>query len=355
VRLAYLLQIEKRFFYVVTVINLLPINLIESHTLFIMIIKSVPQVCVVLLNYEGSGDTIACLDSLRKASYKNFRIVVVDNASTDHSVASLNEYFYKNSPSNFSCHETIDNAMRSESLPLKYTLIQSQVNGGYGAGNNIGIKYALKGNDTDYILIINNDTIVEHDFIEPMVQLCEDDKTIGIASGKIYYHDRPDVIWFNGGRYHPCTAKVEHVNFGEKDTGQKTLEKNTFITGCLWLIPRKTIQSVGLINEDYFMYIEDLEYCRRVLSKGFSLQVSELSKIYHKVGSSTGGRFSDFSVYWRVRNMNLFIREHVSSFFYRAFSLLMFNVKMFVNICLEGDFYLIKAQIRAIRDVCYVA
>jgi len=323
-------------FYVVIVTNLIPINLTESHTLFIMIINSVPQVCVVLLNYEGSIDTIACLDSLRKSSYKNLRIVVVDNASTDHSVAALNNYFYKNSSSNFYCYETVDCAMGSDSISRKYTLIQSQVNGGYGAGNNIGIKYALKHNDTDYILIINNDTIVQHDFLEPMVQLCEDDKTIGIASGKIYFEDRPDVIWFNGGKYNPCTAKVEHVNFGEKETGQKTLEQNTFITGCLWLIPRKTIESVGLINEDYFMYIEDLEYCRRVLSKGFSLQVSELSKIYHKVGSSTGGRFSDFSVYWRVRNMNLFIREHVGSIFYKVFSLLLFNVKMFVNICLEG-------------------
>ena len=309
-----------------------------------------PNVNIILLNYHGAEDTIACLESLNCITYMNYYVIIIDNASIDNSVNFLSQFLHKYKPDDFYYYGSVDAAMSDERSQLKYTLIQSSVNGGYGAGNNIGINYALKNEDTDYVLIINNDTIVSPGFLEPMVEVCEEDKNIGIASGKIYHHDRPDIIWFNGGKFHSCTSKIEHINFGEKESGQNTPVKNTFITGCLWLLPRKTIQKVGLINEEYFMYVEDLEYCQRILKHGLILHVSESCKIYHKVGSSTGGRFSKFSVYWRVRNMNIFISDKNSASFCKVASLFIFNLKTFVNLLLSREFSLIKTQLRAIKD-----
>jgi GT2 family glycosyltransferase len=152
------------------------------------------------------------------------------------------------------------------------------------------------------VLALNNDTVVDSGFLEPLVQMCEDDDRIGIATGKIYFYDRPDVLWFNGGKYHPYTAKVEHINFNEIDIGQQPPTENNFISGCMWLIPKQIFETVGYINEDYFMYVEDLEYCQRVLEQGYTLNVCEKCKLWHKVGSASGGYLSEFSVYWTARN-----------------------------------------------------
>ena len=191
---------------------------------------------------------------------------------------------------------------------IKISLIQSGFNGGYGHGNNIGIKYALN-QGADYILVLNNDTIVKPNFLEPMVQMCGKDENIGIASGKIYFYDRPDTIWFNGGRLSPYTAKTEHFNFNEKDVGQIPMQPITFISGCMWLIPKKVFEDVGFINEEYFMYVEDLEYCTRVLNAGYKLQVVTEGNVYHKVGSSSGDRWSVFFAYWVSRNKMKFIKD----------------------------------------------
>lgn len=266
-----------------------------------------PKVFIIVLNYEGAEDTVTCLDSLLEISYQNYHVVVVDNGSSDASLEAIYHYLSQKKTDEFSFYSSPEEAMHSSESSRKYTLIQSGVNGGYGCGNNIGVNFSLKFCDTDYVLIINNDTIVDPGFLEPLVEVCEEDNKIGIASGRIYFHDRPDTIWFNGGAFNPYTAKVVHLNYGEEDTGQDTQNMNTFITGCLWLLPTQVIKEVGGINEDYFMYIEDLEYCQRVLNHGFKLCVSDKSKIWHKVGSASGGELSRLSTYYSSRNMFTYI------------------------------------------------
>lgn len=268
--------------------------------------NSKPSVFIILLNYNGAKDTIACLQSLQKITYPKSNIVIVDNDSPDRSMEVIGHYLSSECVDHV-IYNRPDKAMEyAGKLPF-VTFIQSGRNGGYGYGNNIGIKYALAHN-ADYVLVINNDTVVDPGFLEPLVAMCEADATIGIASAKIYFHDRPDVIWFNGGRFHPYTAKIEHVNFNDKDVGQKPPEENTFISGCLWLVPRKVFETIGFINEEYFMYVEDLEYCQRVLNQGYLLRVCEKSHVFHKVGSSSG-HWSPFFAYWMARNKMKFISE----------------------------------------------
>jgi GT2 family glycosyltransferase len=271
-----------------------------------------PKVSIILLNYNGAEDTIACLQSLQKISYGNYNIVIVDNASPDGSMEKIKHYL-QSQPLEYTVYSFPEEAMQSPKPQLKFMLLQTGHNGGYGYGNNIGIKYALQ-HGADYVLVLNNDTVVDPGFLKPMVQMCEDDESIGIVSGKIYFYDRPNVFWFNGGKFYPWTAKVEHIYFNEKDTGQRPPEENTFISGCMMLIPQKVFETVGFINEEYFMYVEDLEYCHRVLRQGFTLKVCEKSHVWHKVGGAGGGKFSTFSVYMMAKNLVIFIKLNFNIF-----------------------------------------
>ena len=270
------------------------------------------HVTIIILNYNGFKDTIACIDNLLNITFLNYRIVVVDNCSPDSSVKRICRYLQISSP-DFLYVNSPEKAMLYQDKVPQVVVIQTGFNGGYGYGNNIGIKFALKLN-TDYMLILNNDTIVEQDFLEPLITFCEKNNDIGVASGKIYYYNNKDTYWFNGGKFNKYTAKITHINYNEKDIGQETPKINTFITGCFWFIPKRVIESVGLINENYFMYLEDLEYCQRVIEKGFRLAVCQESKIYHKVSSSTGGHLSPFSVYWSAKNKYKYIKSSLNFF-----------------------------------------
>lgn len=247
---------------------------------------------IVILNYNNSKDTIACLKSIENISYKNYKVIVVDNDSTNTEMSELNLYI-NNVKHIYNCE-----------------LIESGFNGGYGYGNNIGIMYALE-NKADYILVLNNDTIVDPNFLEPMVDCCELDEKIGICSGQIFYADQPDVFWFNGGTYNRCTGRVIHKDIGKTNKRQLPEENTTFISGCMWLVPIKIFKDVGVINEKYFMYVEDLEFTQRVLEKGYRLKVVENSRIYHSVGGSSGGEMSAFTIYWMTKNWLLFMKKHM--------------------------------------------
>jgi len=306
-----------------------------------------PKVSIILLNYNGYEDSISCLQSLQKISYINYDVIIVDNASLDISMDKILAYMQENDIE-YVFYDTPENAM-SKSLNAKVSLIQSCFNGGYGYGNNIGIKYALM-HGADYVLILNNDTVVDHEFLEPMVQVCEDDLSIGIASGKIYFHDKPDTIWFNGGGYNQYTGKVEHFNFKEKDIGQVPKAPITFITGCMWLIPSKVFKTIGFINEEYFMYTEDLEYCQRLIQGGYTLKVIENGAVYHKVGSCTGGQYSSFSVFWRTRNMNKLIVSN-KCFFRRFSAFLVFNLKTIMQLVKAKKLTMLKYYFKAIFSV----
>lgn len=312
-----------------------------------MAYESLPKISIVLLNYNGADDTINCLDSLNKISYKNYNIIIVDNVSTDDSVARIEDYLLSLESKKKTVVSRGVSAGVNEILPA-YLFLHSNYNGGYGHGNNVGIKHAIN-TGADYVLIINNDTIVDPDFLEPMVKLCEEDESIGIASAKIYYLDKPDTLWFNGGSYHPCTGRVKHFNWGEKDVGQQPLSEVTFITGCLWLIPKKIFKDVGFINEKYFMYVEDLEYCQRVLQSGYSLRVTMNSRIYHKVGSGSGGETTYFSSYWTTRNKLFFMKDNTR---FICMPLFVFNnvIRFTLKWSLTGNYKLIKAQLMGIID-----
>ena len=305
------------------------------------------KVFIVILNYNSWQDTIECLHSLINVNYQNYNIVIVDNDSTDASIKKIKQYMIEKKVGHI-FFKSPEESMSYKNNISFVSLIQSSYNGGYGYGNNIGVKYALS-NEADYVLILNNDTIVDPNFLKPMVNICENDKKVGIVAGKILFYDRQDIIWFNGGKFSPYTGKVKHCNFKEKDIGQTPPEHITFMTGCMMLISRKTIENVGFLNEEYFMYVEDLEFSQRVIKYGYRLAVTQNSRIWHKIGNSSGGQLSCFSFYFRTRNKIKFIRDYVN-FAFKPVAYFYTIIIDFLRLIKIRRFDLIKSHIKGIKD-----
>jgi predicted glycosyltransferase len=243
-------------------------------------------VSVVLVNYNGMADTEECVKSLIQCDYSNLHIIIVDNDSkTDR--AEYNDIINKDV-----CE-----------------IIYMENNIGFAGANNVGIKRAEEIG-SEYVLILNNDTIVEKDFLIPLINVCEDDKNIGIVTGKIYYYDERDYLWFGGGYYDNklCECKIDGI--GQKDNLKFSQKKMIpYATACLWLIPMNVLKAVGYMSEDYFLYYEDADYCERVKAKGYKIWYVPESKIYHKESRSTKKGSNSYK-YYNIRNYLMFIRKY---------------------------------------------
>lgn len=245
-----------------------------------------PLVFIILVNYNGEADTIECVQSLKGILYENYRIVLVDNGSTEPISAAGKSFFEKN------CH-----------------VIYSDRNGGFAGGNNLGIQYAVK-EGADLVLLLNNDTTVEPDFLNVLIEQYEKNKEAGALGGLInYYHDR-DMIWYGGGYFGTDDGWGHHERHGEiSSTGTGIVREVTFITGCLMLIPVRTIEKIGLLDECFFLYLEDTDYCCRISQAGMKMLYCDDARIYHKVYGSTS-KINDIRLYYFFRNIPIIIKRY---------------------------------------------
>ena len=247
------------------------------------------KTAIILLNYNGADDTIECIESIKKSIYKNYEIIVVDNCSTDESVSVLEEYRQK----------------------TPFIFLQSESNNGFSAGNNIGIVKAQEQN-FDYIMLLNNDTLVTPDFLQELLNAYERVDKGSVLSGTIMYAYEREKIWYAGGSYSEWTAKARHLRMNETvDAIPTEIEEVNFISGCEVLIPIGDIKKVGLMDEDYFLYTEDLDYSIRIKKAGIKMYYVPKSVIYHKVSSSTN-KISKMVSYYSVRNKRILIKKHFS-------------------------------------------
>lgn len=236
------------------------------------------KVAIILVNYNGEEYIKDCIDSIKAIDYDDYKIIVVDNNSTDDSLNYLRK------------------------LTDEIILIESKENGGFSFGNNLGIQYALK-DGFEYFLLLNNDTLVKKDFLTRMLESFKRYPNVGAVGAKIMYYPDKNRIWFGGGNVNWKRFKVVHNHIKELDIGQcnKEVEIN-FMTGCSLLINKSVIEKVGLLDEEYFMYCEDLDFCFRILENNFKIIFNPEAIIYHKVSMSSGGEDSPFSLYWKTKN-----------------------------------------------------
>lgn len=244
------------------------------------------DVYIVLLNYNSAEDTIECIKSICKNELSlNFKIIVVDNNSTDESVTKLRK---------------MNNII----------LIESQENSGFAKGNNLGIKYALERN-AKFIWLLNNDTIIEKENILNQINAFKIDEKIGVIGSRIMYYSNRDLINYCGGRFNWLKGITVHERY--KKRFNKNIPKfffTDFVTGCSMMIKREVFENVGLLPEDYFMYFEDADFCIKISEAGYKMGVCTDSVVYHKVSASSGGEESPFSVKWMTRNRIIFIKKY---------------------------------------------
>ena len=278
------------------------------------------KVSIILVNYNTTQDTIECIKSLRNINYKNYDIIIVDNKSREDEFNNLNEYVKD----------------KKECI-----LIRADKNGGFAYGNNIGINLAKKKN-SDYILLLNSDTEVEKDFLNHLVLAIEDNEKVAIAIGKINYFSDRNKIWYGGGKID--WNNYVGVHFGENsyDNGQYDKKREvTFATGCVMLINAKIDTSIEL-PEEYFMYFEDVDFSARLINEGYKIIYEPKSIIYHKIGGSSGGEQSPFTVKWANRGRLIFMNKYKSK--NNSIKFILIKIKFYITRLIKFIIFLLKGE-----------
>jgi|UniRef100_A0A7V3RFT8 GT2 family glycosyltransferase len=270
------------------------------------------RVAVVILNWNGWKDTIECLESLQQVTYPPFQILVVDNGSTDDSVKKILMW----ARSRFKGYSTFlkyniqsklieENGGIGEEKSL--VIIRSKENLGYAGGNNIGIRYALK-HKADYVLILNNDTVVAPDFFEQLLKVALTEENIGILGPKSYFYSEPNVIQSCGCKMNLWTGRGKLIGNCEVDYGQyNRIMEVDWVSGAAMLIKNEVFRKVGLLDEAFYLCYEENDFCHRARRSGFTILAVPQAKIWHKAVRTS---IKPIMEYYLVRNRLLFMKKN---------------------------------------------
>lgn len=286
-------------------------------------------ISVIIVNYNGKKYNMNCIDSIWESSIASqIQIIVVDNASSDDSAEILEEKW----------------GGRED-----FFLIRLKDNYGFSKANNIGIKKAMK-EGSQYFLLLNNDTVIDSFLIEEMIGLSN--KKSGIIVPRIYYYDKPDTLWFAGGKLSKVIKKPKQIGLNEIDKGQfdKTRECE-FANGCCMLLTSKIIEQVGYLDERFFLYYEDTEYSMRAKGKKIKIWYCAEAKLYHKVNGATGGNLNPLCSYYITRNWLLYCKMCMGK------KIILFYLYFLLNRCawyliwfFKGQKECISMSIQGIKD-----
>lgn len=239
--------------------------------------KNFPKVFVIVLNYDGIGFLEKCLRSVLAMDFPNFQVILVDNGSQDGSLE-----------------------MAKKKFP-DIIFLQNTENLGFSKGNNVGIRYAL-GKNADYVLLLNNDTLVDKNLLSCLVENAQKNSKLGILSPLIFGADGKEV-WFSGGRIDWLRMRTIH----RRDIFSQHLRKSKFITGCAMFVKRDVFERIGLLDEDFFLYWEDADFCFRARKAGFETAVVSCCKIRHFEASEN---LNQNKVYWLVLSALIFFQKN---------------------------------------------
>jgi GT2 family glycosyltransferase len=234
----------------------------------------------VVLSWNGREDTLRCLDSLTRVARRDLGIVCVDNGSTDGSQRAVRERF-----------------------PL-VVLIEAGANLGYSGGNNLGLRHALE-HGARWVVLVNNDATVASDVIDGFEQAARERPDAGILAGKVYFAERPQTIWFAGQRVNLFLGYSGRPRgYGQLDGPRYSEVTSTGrAVGALMAVSRDAIEAVGLLDEDLFAYVEDVDWALRVKRAGLDVVFAPGARAWHRVSASTGGEAaSTHTLYYGVRN-----------------------------------------------------
>lgn len=327
------------------------------------------NVSIIILNWNGWKDTVECLESLFQIDYPNYNVIVVDNDSNDDSILKIKEYcngklkiespFYDYDPKNKPItvleldSEELNSIISDNYLEFssnnRLILIKNDFNYGFAEGNNIGIRFVLEKLDSDLILLLNNDTVVDPQFLKLMLNEAQN-PNIGILGPNVYYYDNPERITYIGGKLNCRTGKITHPYLDEEKKDLQISEMD-YVCGCSLLIKRSTIQSVGLLDDKYFLYFEDTDWCIRAHKKGFKVVHVPDAKIWHKITPSN--KNSKIELYYGIRNHYRLIRNNCPKYVMITFLPIFITRKLLFSLYLifQGKLAEFKIVYSALKDI----
>lgn len=272
--------------------------------------EAAQQVAAILVNWNGFEDSVAALESLRRASPGPGLVVVVDNGSTDGSGSLLAEWAKRQG---MFCavldaqHPDCNSTPAVPPWPCGLVLVLSRENLGFGGGVNLGTRVAASIARPTYILLLNNDATVAPDFLPPLLAELAQPR-VACATGLIYYADRRSKLWYAGGRLNLVRALGAHRTRSAPSVSCDV----EFVSGCFAAIKLDVFQHLGLLPEVYFLYSEDVELSFLLRRAGYRLRLAPRSVAYHKVNAATRHwRDSPLVAYLHNRNRLWFARRNL--------------------------------------------
>ena len=300
----------------------------------------VVETVIVLVNYNGYQDTLECIKSINKTAGQLPFIVLVDNASK--------------------------NAKELECLKKEYAqlfIIYNQENLGFGRANNIGIKWAKENIDFKYLLLLNNDTLIENNTIVELIKPFATDEAIGITTAKTFYESDREIIWYGGGdiNYKRGWPRICDYNSLASEEGANKSKYVSFVSGCCMMFTKKSMALIKGFDEDFFMYCEDLELCMRASKLELKLYYNADSVVYHKVQGSLQNTLNEvkgmnalnpnleFLFYNMKTNQYKAVKKHYFSSIFFMLYWLEFSYRI-MNFVIKGRYVMIKTGFKVIKE-----
>ncbi|WP_185153379.1 glycosyltransferase [Fulvivirga lutimaris] len=282
-----------------------------------------PLVTLITINYNAEKDTDEFLASCEQLSYPNLELIIVDNASK--------------------------NIFELRKTDLNVTLIRSEENLGFAGGNNLGIDQA----NGEFIIFINNDTVVYSNFIQPIIEVFKNHSDAAMVTPKVVFPDEKTIQYAGAKAINPWTGRGKRLGLGEIDNGQYNFTKITELGHGACLAVRKTvIDEVGKMPEEFFLYYEEHDWTEQIKNAGHNIYYTGNSSIIHKESVSIG-QDSPLKAYYMMRSRILYLRKNCSGL-KKLTSILIIIVltipKNTIQYLMKGRFDLIKATFRGIGD-----
>lgn len=295
-----------------------------------MAVLSVPLVTIIVLNWNGWRDTITCLESVLELQYPARTVIVCDNGSTDGSIGHI-ELWAQGAQTSDATHQglrplrwlSVDRASLEESFDkaawvnADLVIVRNGANLGFAAGNNVGIRAALRHSNAEFIWLLNNDTQVAADALSELVARMRAVASCGLCGSALV--DQHDALRIQAlaGTYSPWVARTTPIAAGARATQQfddnQVSNQADYVIGASMLLSRSLLETVGLLSEDYFLYFEELDLIYRARGR-FTFACASRSRVRHQWGASINpaheGRVSAVSDYYFSRARILFTRRH---------------------------------------------
>lgn len=305
------------------------------------------KVWILLLNWKNATDTIACLDSILECDDAEIQgVVLCDNGSEDGSIEVFVEWQkQKKLPFKHYFFEDkkflIQNSYDADT-GLDFILIENGANLGFAAGNNIGLDYLKQHIDFDFVFLLNNDTLIQNNTVSAMVNVFAQNKNIGLCGSTVIYEQHRDLVQaYGGAKFNKWLGRA--VDIGTmtqvKDgiDAAKVVEQLDYILGAATMISKKCLNSIGNMEESYFLYYEEIDWAVRAKRKGFALGVALASIVFHKEGASIGSSYDKTK------------RSQLSTYYLTA-SKIRFTIKTYPYVL---PFVFVFSFLQAIRSLAY--